>query len=101
MVKKDKEIKVSFSVKKNGKYYAKEELSLNEFEGLLDMFIPKQVERKYNIFEKVMGKPKRDRIEKETIDILFEQYKFFLIEYIKQTMEYDGPGKKVLKKNKK
>lgn len=101
MSKKDKEIKVSFSVKKNGRYYAKEELSLNEFDGLLDMFIPKQVERKYSLYEKIIGKPKRDRIEKETIDILFEQYKFFLIEYIKKVMEYDGPGKKLLKKNKK
>lgn len=101
MTKKDKEIMISFVTKKNGKYYAKEELSFDEFEELLCMFVPEQVERKYNIFERIIGKPKRDRIEKEIISALFEQYRFFLINYIEQTMKYDGPGKKILKSKKK
>jgi len=99
MVKKDKEIKVSFSVKKNGKYYAKEELSLNEFENLL-VNIESNLgfeQPNYNWIDKLFGKQKM--FEKKIKMIRFYRIDMCesIISNIKQTMEYDGPGKKVLK----
>jgi hypothetical protein len=98
MIKKnDKEIFVTFNVKKNGRYYAKEELKLKEFENMLECFIPSRITTKYNIWQRIIGLPKKHKMHDEMIEELFKNYKFFLIEHIKETMEYDGPGKRVLK----
>ena len=92
------EIIVSFSLKKNGRYYAKEELTLDEFKKLiLDKQILISSRPKLSFIDRLLGGQKRFNKDLELMNLLFEKYKFKIIMHIRDVMQYDGPGKKMFK----
>ena len=104
MVKKNvKEYFVTFGVKKNGRYYSKEEMTLDEFEGFLKQnvydvsFI--EIPRWSWIKKKIGLTQEKLAIEKgQAVTTAHFAYIDDAIKRIKKVMDYDGPGKKVLKK---
>ena len=92
------EVIISFSLKKNGKYYAKEEFTLDEFKSLiLDRQTVTYLTPKLSFIDKLFGRQKYINEKMNEMNLLIEKYKFKLIMYIRDVMQYDGPGKKLFK----
>jgi hypothetical protein len=94
-----KEIFVKIGSKKNGRYYAAEEMSLNKFSKYLDQIL-KQFDYelpKRNLWTIISGKYKKQVNIVEWLLTGKQRGKEIVINAMKEIVEKDEPGKKVIK----